>query len=63
MKKHIVEVTIIIMILFMIFWAYLRFTVTKEVKVEPYQPYEAFAVVVEETTWDGYREGTKIVRK
>ena len=47
----------------MIFWAYLKFTVTEEVKVQPYQPYQPFAIVVEETTWDGYREGTKIVRK
>ncbi len=63
MKKHIVEVTIIIMILFMIFWAYLKFTVTEEVKVEPYQPYRPFAIVVEETDWDGHKEVTKIVRK
>jgi uncharacterized alpha/beta hydrolase family protein len=62
MKKYIVEVIIIIMILFMIFWAYIRFTVTEEVKVEPYQPYQSFAVVVEETTWDGYKEVTKIVK-
>ncbi len=35
----------------------------EERKVESYQPYKPFAIVVEETTWDGYREGTKIVRK
>lgn len=34
----------------------------KESKVEPYQPYKPFAIVVDETTWDGYREGTKIVK-
>ncbi len=47
----------------MIFWAYLKFTVTEEVKVEPYQPYQPFAIVVEETDWDGHKEVTKIVRK
>ncbi len=46
----------------MIFWAYLKFTVTEEVKVEPYQPYKPFAIVVEETDWDGHKEVTKIVK-
>jgi uncharacterized alpha/beta hydrolase family protein len=70
MKKYIIEVIIIIMILFMIFWAYVKFTVTQEVKVEPHQPYEPFGIVVDETTWDGKLEpgrytksGIKILKK
>ena len=54
----------------MIFWAYVKFTVTKEVKVEPHQPYEPFGIVVDETTWDGKLEpgrytksGIKILEK
>ena len=54
----------------MIFWAYVKFTVTKEVKVEPYQPYEPFGIVVDETTWNGKLEsgrytksGIKILEK
>ncbi len=35
----------------------------KESKVEPYQPYKPFAIVVEETHWDGHKEVIKIVRK
>lgn len=32
---------------------------TKERKVEPYQPYKPFAIIVEETTWDGKLEPGK----
>lgn len=59
MKKYLVEVIIIIMIIFMVFWAYIKFTVTEQVKLEPWKPYQPFAIIVEETTWDGKLEPGK----
>jgi uncharacterized protein (DUF58 family) len=56
MRKYIIEVTIIIMILFMIFWAYLKFTITEEVKVLPYEPYKPFAMEVSHEEWHGKLE-------
>lgn len=42
----------------------------KESKVEPYQPYKPFAIIVDETHWDGELEpgrytknGVKILEK
>ena len=70
MRKYLIEVIIIIMILFMIFWTYLKFTVTQEVKVLPYQAYKPFAITVDEDEWHGELEpgrytksGIKILEK
>jgi uncharacterized alpha/beta hydrolase family protein len=69
MKKYIVEVMIIIMIIFMIFWAYVRFTITEQVSNE-YKPYEPFGMEVDHVEWNGKLEpgrytknGVKILRK
>lgn len=70
MKKYIVEVMIMIMILFMIFWGYLKFTLTKEVKIEPYESYKPFGMEVSHEEWHGKLEpgrytksGIKILSK
>jgi hypothetical protein len=58
------------MILFMIVWGYLKFTLTKEVKIEPYEPYKSFAMEVDHVEWYGKLEpgrytksGIKILQK
>lgn len=69
MKKYLVEVMIIIMIIFIAFWAYVKVTITDEVIV-PYEPYKPFGIIVDETTWNGKLEpgrytksGIKIIKQ
>ena len=72
MRKYILEVIGIILILFMIFWAYIRFTIVtpKIANVNTNEQYEPFGVVVEESIWTGELEpgrytksGIKILKK
>ena len=53
----------------MIFWAYVRFTITEQVSNE-YKPYEPFGMEVDHVEWNGKLEpgrytknGVKILRK
>ena len=53
MRKYLIEVIIIIMIIFMVFWAYVKFTLTTEVRVESWRSNQTFGVVVDEFKWEG----------
>jgi hypothetical protein len=37
----------------MVFWAYLKFTLTTEVRTETWKSNENFAIVVDEFKWEG----------
>jgi hypothetical protein len=53
MRKYLIEVIIIMMIIFMVFWAYVKFTLTTEVRVESWRSNQTFGVVVDEFKWEG----------
>jgi predicted RND superfamily exporter protein len=63
-KKYIVGVILTILVLFIAFWTYVRFkTMTETNTVHKHEPYKPFAIVVQETTWNGNTEGIKIVNQ
>jgi hypothetical protein len=74
-KTYIIEAIIVILILFVVFWTYLRLKAMAEINTTyynrlQYKPYEPFGIIMEETTWDGKLEpgrytksGIKILNK